>query len=131
MHHAILVHEDGGKPSAQIFANRQEARDAFHKITTGTAALYELTRSQAVKRANYDIVHKTNKNALADMTEDQLRSEARKHNLSGADNPQADRTVLLGEIQQDELTKRLAHRRPLSSTPEAPLARPRAKTPVK
>lgn len=128
--HFVIVHESGETAAAEIFADRQSARAGFKSITSGVAALYELRRSQAVKRVNFDISHSDSKDSLSKMNEKQLRAEAKKRNLAIHGNPQATPSDIISEIQQDELTKRVAHRRPLTSDVKKAPVPPVSKPPV-
>jgi hypothetical protein len=110
MRHIILVHENGGSATAEVFAKRSEAKDAFRKIRSGTVSLYEVGSAQAMKRANYGVTHEDSEDSLDKMSEKQLRSEAKKRDLLISGNPTASRSQLISEIQQHELSQRLTHR---------------------
>lgn len=113
----ILVHENGGSAaSAEVIDDRAAAMKAFRAKTTGSASLFEFRRSQAIKRSNFDIHHEDAKDSLDKKNDTQLRAEARKRNLAVADYPLASRSQIINEIQQHELSQRLAHRVPLTSS---------------
>lgn len=119
MNHFVLIHQNGDKSSVELLDDKKSARAAFKKIDTGLVTLYELRRSQATKRSNFDLEHKDSKKSLSKLSDVQLRAEARKRKLQIADNPQATSGQIISEIQQDELTQRLNHRRPIASSVEA------------
>jgi hypothetical protein len=122
MFHILVTETAAGKMSADFFESAREGKDAFRKVKDGSAAsLFELRRSQAVKRRNIPPVHKDAKNSLAKMSDSQLRAEAKKRKLAIAGNPQARPADLINEIQQHELTKRLNHRQPFQAVATPPI----------